>query len=212
MKTLTLLSGLSLFAMSPVGYSAVTFSTNLSVFNRMTSTSIVEDFESFSDAARPSSSNGISYSSPINLWVASPGYTNFGVPITTSSILTANGDEDYTLGFSMPITALGFDTYLNGLGSATVSVFGNSGLLGTFSLIHNPKLVGFLGIASTENITSLHWLTTGGYVINTGIDNIRTGSVSAVPVPAAIWLFGSGLMGLLGLNKRSRYQSTWPAS
>ena len=33
---------------------------------------------------------------------------------------------------------------------------------------------------------------------------VRTGDVSAVPVPAAIWLFGSGLLGLLGLARRQR--------
>jgi len=31
---------------------------------------------------------------------------------------------------------------------------------------------------------------------------VRSGDVSAVPVPAAVWLFGSGLIGLLGLAKR----------
>jgi len=33
---------------------------------------------------------------------------------------------------------------------------------------------------------------------------VRSGNVSAVPVPAAVWLFGSGLIGLLGLAHRQR--------
>lgn len=33
---------------------------------------------------------------------------------------------------------------------------------------------------------------------------VHEGNVSAVPVPAAVWLFGSGLMGLLGLARRQR--------
>ncbi|WP_158675232.1 DUF1566 domain-containing protein [Thiohalobacter thiocyanaticus] len=33
---------------------------------------------------------------------------------------------------------------------------------------------------------------------------VRSGDVSAVPVPAAVWLFGSGLLGLLGLARRQR--------
>ncbi len=33
---------------------------------------------------------------------------------------------------------------------------------------------------------------------------VRSGDVSAVPVPAAVWLFGSGLIGLLGIAKRKR--------
>jgi hypothetical protein len=31
-----------------------------------------------------------------------------------------------------------------------------------------------------------------------------TGVVSAVPVPAAAWLFGSGLLGLVGVARRRR--------
>jgi len=34
---------------------------------------------------------------------------------------------------------------------------------------------------------------------------VQTGDVSAVPVPAAVWLFGSGLLGLIGLAKRKRF-------
>ncbi len=33
---------------------------------------------------------------------------------------------------------------------------------------------------------------------------VHSGNVSAVPVPAAAWLFGSGLMGLLGLARRKK--------
>ncbi len=33
---------------------------------------------------------------------------------------------------------------------------------------------------------------------------VRPGDVSAVPAPAAVWLFGSGLMGLLGVMRRKR--------
>ena len=33
---------------------------------------------------------------------------------------------------------------------------------------------------------------------------VHSGDVSAVPVPAAVWLFGSGLIGLLGVAKRKK--------
>ena len=33
---------------------------------------------------------------------------------------------------------------------------------------------------------------------------VRSGDVSAVPVPAGIWLFGSGLLGLIGISRRQR--------
>lgn len=36
-----------------------------------------------------------------------------------------------------------------------------------------------------------------------GLDNVQV-EISAVPVPAAVWLFGSGLLGLIGLGRRKR--------
>jgi len=33
---------------------------------------------------------------------------------------------------------------------------------------------------------------------------VQSGDVSAVPVPAAVWLFGSGLIGLIGIAKRKK--------
>jgi hypothetical protein len=36
-------------------------------------------------------------------------------------------------------------------------------------------------------------------------DNISiTADVAAVPVPAAVWLFGSGLLGLIGVARRKK--------
>lgn len=33
---------------------------------------------------------------------------------------------------------------------------------------------------------------------------VQSGDISAVPVPAAVWLFGSGLLGLIGVARRKR--------
>ncbi len=33
---------------------------------------------------------------------------------------------------------------------------------------------------------------------------VRSGDVAAVPVPAAVWLFGSGILGLIGFSKRKK--------
>ena len=37
-----------------------------------------------------------------------------------------------------------------------------------------------------------------------GLDNVRV-AVAAVPIPAAVWLFGSGLVGLIGVARHKRY-------
>ena len=39
---------------------------------------------------------------------------------------------------------------------------------------------------------------------NLTYDLYLTGTVSAVPVPAAVWLFGSGLIGLIGIARRKK--------
>ena len=38
-----------------------------------------------------------------------------------------------------------------------------------------------------------------------------SGNVSEVPVPAAVWLFGSGLIGLIGMKRKSPKNSLFPA-
>lgn len=50
---------------------------------------------------------------------------------------------------------------------------------------------GFLGFSNAETSERFAWA-------------VRDGDVSAVPVPAAVWLFGSGLVGLIGVARRKK--------
>jgi hypothetical protein len=86
---------------------------------------------------------------------------------TETPLLLLSIDE-----FSSAFSAVGFDTYVNSFGPADISVFGATGILGSYSLSHDPTMVGFLGITSNDPITSIRWTTTNGRTIGTGVDNI----------------------------------------
>lgn len=191
--------------------SPISFYTNQDAFKREVPVVLVEDFEDFASnrLLETYTQNGISYTAHAgiphwNIVSARPGFSNFGSGVqqpTTTSILAANGDEDFTARFLTPVKAVGFDTYYNGLGPARVRVYGKSGLLDTFSRNANNK--GYLGIvSSSEPITSIRFTSTKGGVLNTGIDNI---SISTIPEAKSVMMMG--MAGALALFVRRVFLS-----
>jgi hypothetical protein len=161
--------------------------------------SIVETFDAVTpkDTALASFvSQGVTYAPALpggNMWVTGIAYNNFGVPVPAgASVLTATGNEDFMVGmtFVSPVTAVGFDTYLNGLGPVTIQIHNNDGWTST-NPSHPSNVIGFFGVTSTTPIDTIRWTAIGGQTINTGIDNVQIG---VVPVPAAV------LLGMLGLG------------
>ncbi len=64
---------------------------------------------------------------------------------------------------------------------------------------------------ATNTNSAWNFLMQSGYQSHTNKTNwsvyvwaVHSGDVSAVPVPAAMWLFGSGLLGLVGVARRRR--------
>ena len=56
------------------------------------------------------------------------------------------------------------------------------------------------GAVNSSAITSVTFRVTGVQNMDSIIDNIT----AVVPVPAAVWLFGSGLLGLVGIARRKK--------
>jgi len=206
-KLAFLVAGAILVSLSGVGSAAPTLYMDAGSFIAGNSVVLLEDFEAVfpKDTALPSfTSNGVTYTgvqagNP-NVLVAAPGYTNFGVPITTSSVLTSNANEEFTMDLSTdPLPVVGFDVYLNGDGVTTRWYGSGDHLLVT---VNDSRPAGqyFLGFAMDEPIYSVRWTAVGGQNVNTGIDNVYAGTI---PAPGAILVsaIGTGLVGWLRRRK-----------
>lgn len=207
-RALTLFAALVLAAPA----AAQTYTSPGAFFGAAGTPSYTETFESVpipKDAAFAAFTQaGITYSGQAgtNVWVASPGYNNFGAGLnpTTSSILTANGDENFLIQFLTPYSAVGFDVYYNGLGPATSSFYNGTTLLG--SIFYNgAAFLGFNGYIASSSmpVTSVQFVSTLGGQLNTGIDNLAVYSTTvATPEPSTLPLLATGLAGLLLFRRR----------
>ena len=113
----------------------------------------------------------------VNFGPAAPSITGFSAMLDGNA-LTAVPDQVGIIAFG-PIT---FNTFLQGLA-------GGEGFSSIIPLAHNLSITG----------TSLAGGSYSG--------NIAAASVAAVPLPAGIWLFMTGLMGVLYTGKKKAQQA-----
>lgn len=123
----------------------------------------------------------------------------------THGAITGQFSDVWQLSFPTPnavvsLTAGGFSGFNveynldNSSNYITAGIINNGG--GNWSIL--PPVL--LGINSPLFVRLSGAGTNGQYALN--IQN--AGSPSAVPVPAAVWLFGSALMGLVGVSRRKK--------
>jgi len=128
--------------------------------------------------------------------------TEFNIDSTVFTIVTDGApididDEDFIL------------TSTGGFGSFSGSFIVGGGLLtGTFTDLTVVELIAGSGNFFADVIYtggSLQGALAGGRIeggfVGTSVA-AKLGEVSVVPVPAAVWLFGSGLLGLVGIARR----------
>lgn len=148
-----------------------------------------------------------------NVFISSPGYTNYGAGNnpTTTSILTANGDEAFELLLAAPATAVYMDVYLNDLGPATLTYFNGATQIAQFLFASNANAGdNFLAqvganFFNTNQITRITFVSTLGGQLNTGIDNVTVTFAGGVPEPSAwaLMIAGFGAVGAAMRRRRS---------
>lgn len=136
--------------------------------------------------------------------------TGFGASATDGAqylLIYLPGDAPGTLRFDLAAPAIGFGLYLTDLGEAggtlTVSTdlgeAQNTVTLANFSPALGGGSVLFFGFTQTTPFTQI-FLSTNGIDEAYGLDQV---SVQTVPIPAAGWLFLSGLLAVAGRYRRS---------
>ncbi len=185
----------------------VTTYVDVAAFDNATNTSIVVTFEEREWNVAVSheffgsiASGGITFvpiaSPPVllpNLFITPPRETHFCCPLS-SQTLTSSGDEDIDLVFAAPLRAVGFVSYSNGGQPIVYTITFVGGGQQTIISPQPPNTKGFIGFTSSEPIANLNWTSDIGAIVNTGIDDVRIGTVTC---PAD--LDGDGIVGAADL-------------
>jgi len=139
---------------------------------------------------------------PVNVGTSIDGYyVNVGAFASTPQ-------TQLTLDFTTVVTDVSFD-FANPAGDLTVSAFDVSGAsLGVFNFLGTDLFVnqaGFNQKAGHVDISGIGEIAS--LLIEPGLDQaliFDNLNFSPVPIPAAVWLFGSGLIGLIGIARRKK--------
>jgi hypothetical protein len=181
---------------APVQLNAVDFANQISGLGIL-----VEDFEGFPLGDQPS---------PLTLanatYTSSRPYIVEDLGLPTRSLINNEPDPDTGRvfdAFATGTTMFGLD--LNDLGFGDdvlrITVVGTSGTLTVEQT--TGSLGDFIGFQDALGLTSVTFfnLGYGGGSYNYGFDNVTTG---IVPIPAAVWLLASGLLGIIGMGRRNK--------
>lgn len=133
----------------------------------------------------------------------------------TSTLVVPNGDYVYDTTFNLSAADVNDVVTLSVLADDTVSVFLNNGLVlqsaGPMGANNSyakcsdvapncltPFTFSFSGLVAGQNVLTFDVKQVN--LVNEGLD--FSGSISSVPEPLSLALFGTGLLGLVGLSRR----------
>mgnify|MGYP003574540567 FL=1 len=141
-------------------------------------------------------------SSPVGLDVAT------GIDFTTNGLVVGSaGDLTTLFGSTVTMTDFQFDPDLvpNPVTLWSVNTFSFS--MDTVTINTNPRSTTNLSLSGSGTVSGAGFDPTDGnweFTANTanGTTFSWSSSTVAVPIPAAIWLFGSGLLGMVSIARR----------
>jgi len=119
-------------------------------------------------------------------------YNNDGA-LSSDDYITSNDDGGTASAYG----------YSNSLINTTLAAGDYIAIVGDYSFSDAEILLGYNATGNGAIYYGSFTLEIETDVANIGAVSTETG-ISAVPVPAAVWLFGSGLLGLMGVAKRRR--------
>jgi len=131
--------------------------------------------------------------------------------------LVFSGNENFNVDIASGIFSFGFDTHeptkggpVDGCNTGRCvdstfefSIFGNAGIIDSFTFLPADDLLSFAGITSDILFTRVQIREIVGSIDNEFFGNFVQGSspLNTTPLPASIWLFGLGLFGLSYFRK-----------
>ena len=113
-----------------------------------------------------------------------------------------SSDQTLKFNFDYEITATANATGDDALAATSVALFGSG-----VNILAEANANSISGPSYDDQSTSGSFtfeLTSGGFAQMNSTINSNGSATSVVPVPAAVWLFGSGLIGLVGVARRKR--------
>jgi len=155
----------------------------------------------------------IAWIGPVNPWSLTANEGDFFLDLTdfstgspfggVSQNITTDVGQSYELSFDLGSSnRWGRPSAIEASAAGSSNIFTSS----TVGGLSDWDRVSMMFTADSETTTIFLTGVTGSQYI--GLDNV---SVSAVPVPAALWLFGSGLIGLIGMKTKSSKGSMFSA-
>jgi hypothetical protein len=157
----------------------VTFTYNISGLDMK----VVNDF----DTTSPNNYLGINDAGNFDLFIAGDEFSmSFASPVNAIGLYIISGDPLLSGDVSL-LTSAG-----NALNSGVVDI-----TLGDGGLAY------YIGLISDTAFTSADIAFDAG-AIETFLYSVDDITTSVVPIPGAVWLFGSGLLGLISLSKRRK--------